>query len=397
MTSTAVIPETESKRGIDPISENPFLLELSINGLIAASFFNYLGVPDLFDTAGGGSAIGPYGLMDPLGIFAYGGLLPPEPSGWTKHYLGWAVSQSVDPHQDGASGVTLRAGVDVVLASVSSSEYFLAEARHRDPGGDGLNLVVYVDGERVEQRFGHDSEDFTSIDQSGFEGVLVSADDYDWALPGGFDTSGELRLGGVLVWHVDDNRISAGLASNSVNADPENRAIDVEEADSAPDLGFPSNNPFAPEFDRGTPFDFYFEGNPIVAITQSGEVRLYENRFASDTWPNSNSNAGGPSFVAIEDFSEVSTTMTLTVRRDEQAPTRPIPSWSGLRLDDQIEEDGSVALITLDRGPAAVEALFIHGGGGENTAWILIPEVGIVNELPGVLGKPVVPKTSTIR
>ncbi|MEM1272123.1 MAG: hypothetical protein AAGI08_18910, partial [Bacteroidota bacterium] len=84
VTNTAVLPETESRLGFDFISDQAFLLELSTNGLLAASFFNYLGVPDLFDTSEGQSAIGPYGLMDPLGIFAYNGLFAPEPSAWTK-------------------------------------------------------------------------------------------------------------------------------------------------------------------------------------------------------------------------------------------------------------------------------------------------------------------------
>ena len=48
---TIVLPRTETRQGFDFIADEPFLIELSINGLMAASFFNYLGVPDLFDTA----------------------------------------------------------------------------------------------------------------------------------------------------------------------------------------------------------------------------------------------------------------------------------------------------------------------------------------------------------
>jgi hypothetical protein len=390
VTSTAVVPATESKRGVDFITGEPFLLELSINGLLAASFLNFLGVPDLFDTSSGQSAIGPYGLMDPFGIFAYGGLIPPEPSGWTKYYLGWTT-----PHVFTTSEPTtldLDAGVEVAIAPVSSSEYFLAETRHRDPGGDELNVVAYLDGEFVERRFAHDADDFNAFDQSGFEGVLVSVDDYDWALPGGFDTSGELRLGGMLIWHVDDNRLRAGLPTNSVNADPRRRALDLEEADSAQDLGFPNNNPFAPEFDRGTPFDFYFRDNPVAALTESGEIALYTNRFSSDTWPNSNSNGGGPSFVVLEDFSDVSTTMTLTHRRESHDSVQPVESLAGSRVPKPIGPAGSVSLITLERGPAAIPILVVHDP-DLATAWYVFLETGQISEVPGVVTKPAVTQT----
>ncbi|MFV1979778.1 MAG: hypothetical protein ACC655_01375 [Rhodothermia bacterium] len=394
VTSTVIIPETESKRGVEPISGEAFLLELSINGLIAASFLNFLGVPDLFDTSTGQSAIGPFGLMDPLGIFAYAGLLPPEPSGWTKHFLGWSIPVRPSAGEPGSVElIELRAGIDVALAPVSSSEYFLAEVRHRDLEGDGLNLVVYVDGQRVEQRFDHDSDDFNAIDQSGFEGVLVSADDYDWALPGGFDSSGDLRLGGILIWHVDENRFRKGLADNSVNADPARRALDLEEADSAQDLGHPSTSLFAPDFDRGTPFDFYFEGNPITTITETGQVTLYENRFAAGTWPNSDSNAGGPSFVALGDFSPVSTTMSLTYSREANPWTRPIGSLSGSRLLGQTGPGGSISLVSTNRGPAVIPTLFVHAG-REPGAWLVSLASGRTEELRGVITKPAVVRTS---
>ncbi|MFB3133732.1 MAG: hypothetical protein ACE10K_14540, partial [Rhodothermales bacterium] len=70
---TIILPRSETRSAFNFIDDTPFLLELSINGLLAASFFNVLGVPDLFNTATGEPAIGPFGLMDPLGFFAYSG------------------------------------------------------------------------------------------------------------------------------------------------------------------------------------------------------------------------------------------------------------------------------------------------------------------------------------
>ncbi|MCX8011009.1 MAG: hypothetical protein N3A61_07650, partial [Ignavibacteria bacterium] len=72
ITNSMIIPETES-REVSVIGGS-ILLELSINGLLASSFGSYLGLPDLFNTETGISAIGRFGLMDGQAIFNYGGL-----------------------------------------------------------------------------------------------------------------------------------------------------------------------------------------------------------------------------------------------------------------------------------------------------------------------------------
>ncbi|NND71716.1 MAG: hypothetical protein HKN43_09055 [Rhodothermales bacterium] len=325
VSSTIVLPRTETRVGTNFITDSRFLAEFSINGLIAASFFNYLGVPDLFNTKDGTSAIGPFGLMDPLGIFAFNGLFPPEPSAWTKSFLGW--STEVDP-VDGMTSLTAVSdvsGSDVRKVAISESEYFLIENRNRDPEGDGLILDVYTSDGIVQQRFSFDDESFNSRTIEGFEGgVVVGVDNYDWALPGGADTEGIEYRGGALVWHIDERIIRSSLATNSVNADPEARGIDLEEADSAVDLGFPPLNPFAPPFDLGTPFDYFYEGNPVTVVTATGtEIVLYENRFGGDTFPNSNNNGGGPSFIELGDFSPPGMTMTFEERQNRNSVLIP--------------------------------------------------------------------------
>ncbi|RPI73837.1 MAG: hypothetical protein EHM47_05195, partial [Ignavibacteriales bacterium] len=74
--NSMIIPETES-REVDVIGGR-VLFELSINGLLVASVASHLGLPDLFNTETGLSAIGRFGLMDGQAIFAYGGTYPPE-------------------------------------------------------------------------------------------------------------------------------------------------------------------------------------------------------------------------------------------------------------------------------------------------------------------------------
>ena len=338
---TMVLPRTETRQGFDPISDEPFLVEFSINGLLAASFFNYLGVPDLFNTESGESAIGPFGLMDPLGLFAFNGLFPPEPSAWTKQYLGWGNTplevSGETPVPIQISAATSTSAIEVVKVPVSSAEYFLVENRYRDLENDGLVLTVYRDGELFEQRYENGQEDFNSVTIDGFEGgVVVDVDDFDWALPGGVDEEDNDLLGGMLIWHIDERILRDNLAANRVNADPKRRAVDLEEADSAQDLGFPSGSIFGPQAHLGTPFDFYFEGNPVLVITSSGEeISLYQNRFGPETVPNSNSNGGGASFVVLEDFSPPGPTMTFSYRRTEEL---------GIRVVDDFRSTGPLTL-----------------------------------------------------
>ncbi len=305
--AASLIPRTESRQGINPISDEPVLLELSINGLLAASFLNFLGAPDLFNTETGESAIGPYGLMDPVGIFAYAGLFPPEPSAWTRASLGWLDTEVVRGGAERALELTAAGlpGSNAARVEISDAEYFLVENRNRDPEGDGLVMQVWRQGAMVEQRLEGVADDFGPFNVDAFTGGVVTAvDNYDFALPGR-DADGRQFSGGILVWHIDERRVADG----AFNSDPARRAVDLEEADAAQELG--TDDYF------GSPFDFFFEGNDTQVQLPSGTfIRLYENRFASDTTPSSSTNAGGPSFIVLEHFSGPGPVMTVSYRRE---------------------------------------------------------------------------------
>ncbi len=342
--NTILLPETESRLGSSSITDERFLLELSTNGLVAASFFNFLGVPDLFDTETGNSAIGPFGLMDPFGIFAYNGLFAPEPSAWTKEFLGWTQPEVFWPSSE--TNISLEAGGNSVRIPLSDSEYFLVENRQRDIDDDGITLSIWKDGQVSNQVFNLDSEGFTPTNVDAFQGgVVIAIDDYDWALPGGKSNDGITRNGGVLIWHIDQNQIDQGLANNRVNVDRGMRGIDLEEADSGQDLGFPPASIFQAAFDRGTPFDYFYEGNPVLAVNQSGtETQLYENTFGPFTYPNSDSNYGAPSFVEISDFSASGPIMSFNLKAVSDERFERLPDFSQGFIDfDQSGEGIALA------------------------------------------------------
>ncbi len=134
ITSTIILPETETHIIATGLGNDT--LELSINGLFAASIGSYLGLPDLFDTQTGASGIGQFGLMDGASFFAYNGVFPPEPSAWEKIYLGWTTPMMVSTNSSNISVPAVssfRTGQDTIYKiPITSSEYFLVENRSRD-------------------------------------------------------------------------------------------------------------------------------------------------------------------------------------------------------------------------------------------------------------------------
>jgi hypothetical protein len=385
--NTAVIPRTETRRGFDFLSDEYFLVELTTNGLLAASFLNFLGVPDLFNTATGESAIGPFGLMDPLGIFAYGGLIPPEPSAWTKVFLKWV--EPIEVRGDFPVNLTLRATSgpesDVARVWISDSEYFLIENRHRDVNGDGLSLQVWNSGTVTDQSFENGDPEFNSRTIEGFAGgVVIGADDHDWALPGGLDEDDNPLVGGILIWHADERKIKQSITTNTVNADPSWRGLDVEEADSGQDLGYPSRGLFGPALDLGTPFDFFYSGNPATVITSSGrEVVLYENRFGDDTYPDSRSNEGGPSFVEIGDFSAPGPVMSAVVRRVGGLSASPVDEAS-FGLEGAYNTEAATGVKWCDDASSPFYAVAVRHADTGRRALVFADDNGLISIVENV-------------
>lgn len=297
ITNSMIIPETES-RELETIT-GKFLFEITINGLLVASVASHLGLPDLFDTETGFSAIGRFGLMDGQSIFAYNGCFPPEPSAWEKIYLGWATAIEINP---GDHSITLAAKLassisDSVILKVplNSSEYYLIENRQRDVLNDGANIVYKSNSSIINRKFTKDTTGFYSFDTDSLSGVVLDADEFDWALPGN----------GIVIWHIDENVINEKLAVNKINTDKTKRGVDVEEADGVQDIGERFFTIFGDEvIGEGTDEDFWYSGN---------KASLYKNRFSKDTRPDTRTNSNANSLITIKDFSTVSNKMSFKI------------------------------------------------------------------------------------
>ncbi|MBI4548844.1 MAG: hypothetical protein HY707_12750 [Ignavibacteriae bacterium] len=308
ITNSMIIPETES-RELQTVT-GTVLLQLGINGLLVASVGSHLGLPDLFNTKTGRSGIGRFGLMDGQSIFSWSGIFPPEPSAWEKYFLGW-----VDPVtlSSGDSVYSLPAvsrtanGDSIYRVLISAREYFLVENRNRDANRDGATVTMIINGDTVVRTWRQDTLGFNAFNQDSLAGVIIDVDEFDWSLPGGTNIrTGEWFDGGILVWHIDENVIDANYATNTVNADPDRRGVDLEEADGSQDIGqsYGFLDPGSGSED-GTQLDFWYAGN---------KAPIYKNEFTLTTHPNSLSNDFANSHVYIKEFSARAPRMTARIQ-----------------------------------------------------------------------------------
>lgn len=292
ITNSLILPETESREesGIG----GTVLIELSINGLIVSSLASHMGLPDLFDAETGKSAIGRFGLMDGQSLFAYAGLFPPEPSAWEKIFLGWEEPTIINANTNNieivARQIANSADIKIAKVPINSTEYYLIENRARDANGNGATITYKLDGQLRTITFSEDLDNFNNAVVDTLQGVVVDVDEFDWAIPGN----------GILIWHIDEKIISAGLETNKINVG-ENRGVDLEEADGIQDIGEEFSTIFGDVIiAEGEAADFWFSSN---------ESRLFNNTFGIDSKPNTNSNSGSNSLITFSNFSDISNRM----------------------------------------------------------------------------------------
>lgn len=220
-------------------------LNWGIHGILANQVARQLGIPDLFSTMSGISAIGAFGIMDFAGYSAGRGFIPPWPCAWVRAYMGWDEPVVIDPRRGevtaSVSGVggALPGDTTILLVPINSHEYYLIENRQRNLTGDREVFRYDTSG------CGGSSDPHTCIDTAAIHpydpvnmdfnvksttttsSVIDSILNYDVGLP----------ASGVLVWHVDEYAIRDRLQYNIVNADSLYRGVELEEADGITDLG----------------------------------------------------------------------------------------------------------------------------------------------------------------
>ncbi len=307
--NSCMLPEQEYR--IINTSFGDVFLELGMNGIVVATIGSHLGLPDLFDTQTGRTAIGRFGLMDGQAIFSYLGVFPPEPSAWEKQYLGWidpVIVSSNGTYTTKAATLDVNGNESVYKILISGKEYFLLENRNRDAYGNDQTIYFVQNGARDSMKFTKDEDGFNSFDIWQLKGSITDVDEFDWSVPGLKNDTANYQ-GGILVWHIDENVIDAKISSNTINTDINHRGVDVEEAKGSQDIGVVVSTPIGDLISDGFFVDFWYNGNHYRPSN------IYRNEFNQTSFPNSKSYSNINSRVCLSSFSQIGPTMTFSYQQ----------------------------------------------------------------------------------
>jgi hypothetical protein len=274
-------------------------LPFGINGILVNFVARVLGIPDLFNTLEGVTAVGRFCLMDVYGYNAGNGFLPIYPSAWCRAFMGWTIPTVAVPGDTATytmPATNLTASGEIVLVPINESEYFLVENRQRILT-DSFRIITTLTDLANAETTSMPYNRITFVDSAynwyqkavyGLSdaeiprGNVLEASDYDIGLP----------ASGLLIWHVNQRVINRELDSDRVNANRLDRGVTLVEADGVHDIGLYYKDPiFGIILDAGGSNDVYphwIRGvtgkwdNPTV----TGTVKDSSVRFTPYTkWP----------------------------------------------------------------------------------------------------------------
>jgi M6 family metalloprotease-like protein len=280
-----------------------------INGVVAHETGHQLGLPDLYDTGTGMSAIGFWCLMDfgsGIGVvladtvadeaYYVTGILPGSLCAWSREALGWARPVAVAGEGDfSLDAVELQRGFpgdQMLEIPLNSNEYYLIENRQADLDGDDTGYLLSDPG-----------PDSTGVIMGPVDENSEPNYEYDFALPGS----------GLLIWQVDRIMVQVLAPYDYLNNFPKRRGVRLVEADGIPDLGDWTS--------------FYALGSPDDPFRAGNNARL-----ADDTYPRSTSNTGCYSHITIDGISESAVSMDLHVGFDWGVEGFPLAVGDDLRF-----------------------------------------------------------------
>ena len=307
-----ILPECENQEGY----------ELGMHGHMVLLFGHHIGIPNLYNTEDGTSVLGWFGMMD-QGSGKLDGLVPAPPTAWIKVYKEWAEAEEVTSFP---STVDVPVG-KIIKVPITDKEYFLIENIDSwvrpEVSWDSLGYSYYVESDEYPRTFEllRDSvSQYMNVEIDPVSGVLTNIGNWGIGRP----------ASGLLIWHIDENVINAGISDNTINNDPDHLGVFLEEADGAHDIG-QDYTIFSAGYgtELGYPWDAFWGDNDYHK-----EANPHKNgvvSFGDDTFPDAKSNSGALSHLVFSDFSMViSDTMSFTVDNDylfNISPLNDSHSW----------------------------------------------------------------------
>ncbi|HET7496945.1 MAG TPA: M6 family metalloprotease domain-containing protein [Candidatus Eisenbacteria bacterium] len=302
------VPESESQDGF----------VFGMTGVVCHEFGHQLGLPDLYDTNGdvGGlsQGVGSWDVMG-TGVWNFSGFAPAGLSAWSKIFLGVIAAQRVvTPQPISLSMLERQVGSlpRAVQIPMTETEYLLLENRRQDLNDNG--------------RFDFDDADA----DSAFDFYIDSyaGAEFDFYTPG--DGAGS----GILVYHVDDSVIAAGLLDNVVNSNAARKGIDIVEADGIEDMDGPPSS-----YSDGSPDDVFRAG--------------WRDKLTPATTPSTAAYGNVPTGISITGISAPDSVMTfdLSFLQDK-------PGWPKL-LNGRVRSAPSLAADVDGAGPPFTQELLV--------------------------------------
>jgi len=309
----------------------------AVNAVYAHEFGHSLGLVDLYNTTNSRPMVGVFDIMDSGGqglitipdplvsdkYYAIEGALPALPGAWSRnlafgnYFNEKGITRSLETDLFDLSQVLkVRAAESKYSADntphfykipLNEKEYLLIENKSIDPDEDGGTTIKSALNGRIAL---HPCPYIS--DEPTYE--------YDWLMPSWMDRLGNWYGGGLLIWHIDNERIYetgvtdsngdfiSNFENNSVNPLFAKRGVRVIEADNIQDLGNPSS-----WFWTGTAYDFFFKNAPVLDeyglfVRWSGEI--HNDSLSAFTKPALYTNKGNPSSWAIHSISKAMPVMS---------------------------------------------------------------------------------------
>jgi hypothetical protein len=294
-----------------PETSNQDGLNWGIQGILVNQLARQLGVPDLFSTASGVSAIGAFCIMDFAGYSAGQGFIPPYPSAWVRAFMGWDTPRVAEADRrsyvvkaltytlDGEGPPANGNDTTILLVPLNNNEFYLIENRQRNLSGERDRFNYKSDGRNIIDAYPFNVNLPANVRARSNDSrrVILETENNDVSLP----------ASGMLVWHVDERIIRQRLQYNFVNADSSYRGVRLVEADGINDLGEVFIDAFyQAAFDYGGAEDVF----PHSVVRNRDNRGGGENRsvygFGPYTRPSTRSNDGGHTYISI-DFNTAST------------------------------------------------------------------------------------------
>ncbi|MBD3287711.1 hypothetical protein GF337_02805, partial [candidate division KSB1 bacterium] len=318
-----ILPETQNQMGYD----------IGLLGTAVLMFGHQIGLPNLYNSDNGRPGIGVFGMMD-QGSSNFNGLLPAQPSAWSKIFLGWETPVEVTSGTVEVAAALAKNPNKIYKVPINASEYFLIENRQRHVLTD-RNTTIGYDAQGVRLEF---KEDGNISTPGGIEDidVITEVEEYDFGLPGS----------GLLIWHIDENVIEQYYSENRVNANMDHRGVDVEEADGAQDIGHFFNFFGFTGYEAGTEYDLWWNENE--SYTFANDTSIVE--FTPHTMPDSRAYSLANSHIYLTQFSGLDSIMTFTVSLDIYQTGFPKKTGAEIEnlslLTGNIDADSELEIVT---------------------------------------------------